>query len=349
MGLWLLDADVLARSRFALSPLVETVAVLKMLDGHPTLPGQRAWVDAHSAAYRARLAEDPFAVAFVRSAFPPRWLPDFLGTPTGFLGSRTDAAGTPAGDAEEIFAAELRRIRALPAEAARADLATGLRGPVPAELRGADLPERAAELLDWVWRRALRPDWPRRQRLFEADIVSRTHLLSSGGWAAALDGMRPGMRWLGQGQLQINTYDLPPQDLGDGGLLFVPSTSPRGWVGSEIRGGGGSGTPHRHTVVYPCQGLLADPARAAPPAALRRLLGPVRAEILARLDSPTSTTGLVAATGHGLGSVGGHLRVLLDAQLVRRRRSGRYVLYFRTADGDRLVRLSRRSEERTAG
>ncbi|GAA3746756.1 winged helix-turn-helix domain-containing protein [Plantactinospora mayteni] len=334
MGLWLLDADVLARSRFAVSPLVETVAALKALDGHPTLPGQRAWLDAHVPAYRSRLAGDPFSAAFVRAAFPPRWLPDFLATPTDFL-------GTSAGDAAATFAGELRRIRETPAGAVRADLLAGLAGPLPAELRGADLPARVAELLGWVWTRTLRPDWPRRQRLFEADIVSRTHLLGSGGWAATLDGMRPGMRWLGHGRLQINTYDLPPQDLGDTGLLFVPSTSTRGWVGSD--------RPDRHTVVYPCRGILADPARSAPPAALSRLLGPVRAEILARLESPTSTTGLVAATGHGLGSVGGHLRVLLDAQLVHRRRSGRYVLYFRTADGDRLVRISRRSDERTAG
>ncbi|MFY1686894.1 ArsR/SmtB family transcription factor [Plantactinospora sp. WMMB782] len=335
MGLWLLDADVLARSRFAVSPLVETVAALKALDGHPTLPGQRAWLDAHLPAYRSRLASDSFSAAFVRAAFPPRRLPDFLATPVDPV--------APAGDVEATFTADLRRIREMSAEMVRADL-PGLRGPgrtLPGVLGSAALPERVAELLDWVWRHTLRPDWSRRQRLFEADIVARTHSLGSGGWATVLDGMRPGMRWLGHGQLQINTYDLPPQDLADTGLLFVPSTSSRGWVGSEHAA--------RHTVVYPCGGILADPGRTAPPAALRRLLGPVRAEILARLESPTSTTGLVAATGHGLGSVGGHLRVLLDAQLVQRRRSGRYVLYFRTADGDRLVRLSRRPDERATG
>ncbi|WP_422774016.1 ArsR/SmtB family transcription factor [Plantactinospora sp. WMMC1484] len=339
MGLWLLDADVLARSRFAVSPLVETVAALKALDGHPTLPGQRSWIEAYSPAYRSRLAADPFAAAFVRAAFPPRWLPDFLATPGGSGTPR--GSGTPAADADAALAAELHRIRGTAAEVVRADLAAGLTGPLPAELTGADLPERAADLLEWVWRHTLRPDWARRQRLFEADIVSRIHLLGSGGWAATLDRMRPGMRWLGHGRLQINTYDLPPQDLADTGLLFVPSTSSRGWVGSD--------QPDVHTVVYPCRGILADPARGAPPAALRRLLGPVRAEILIRLESPTSTTGLVAATGFGLGSVGGHLRVLLDAQLVHRRRSGRYVLYYRTPDGDRLVRLTRRPDERAAG
>ncbi|MEV2249926.1 helix-turn-helix domain-containing protein [Streptomyces sp. NPDC050147] len=46
-------------------------------------------------------------------------------------------------------------------------------------------------------------------------------------------------------------------------------------------------------------------------------------------------------TGQGLGSVGRHLRVLLDAGLVRRRRTGRSVLYFRTAAGEALVEAQR--------
>lgn len=318
MGVWRLGTDVLAQSSFAVSPLIETVAALKQLSGHPTLPGQRAWVDAHLPAYRARVAADPFTAAFVRAAFPPRWLPDFLTTPPS--------------DVNGDFRGELERVRVTPPQVARADLATGLPGrPLPPELCGPDLPDRTAELLNWVWTRTVEPDWPRRQRLFQADIVSRTQQLSSGGWAAALDGMRPGMRWLGDGQLQVNTYDLPPQDLVGARLFFVPSTNPRGWVGSH--------EPLRHMVVYPCSGLLADPVRRTPPRALTRLLGPVRADILTRLESPRSPTQLVALTGHGLGSVGGHLRVLLDARLVERRRSGRYVLYYRTTDGDRLVAL----------
>jgi hypothetical protein len=42
-------------------------------------------------------------------------------------------------------------------------------------------------------------------------------------------------------------------------------------------------------------------------------------------------------TSLGLGSVGGRLRVLLDAGLLGRRRSGRSVLYHRTQAGDTLV------------
>lgn len=54
-----------------------------------------------------------------------------------------------------------------------------------------------------------------------------------------------------------------------------------------------------------------------------------------------STSQLVAVTGQGLGSVGRHLKVLLDARLVERRRAGRSVLYSRTVAGEVLVTAQR--------
>jgi DNA-binding transcriptional ArsR family regulator len=93
--------------------------------------------------------------------------------------------------------------------------------------------------------------------------------------------------------------------------------------------------------VYPCAGVLADVGRAPVPQALGRLLGAARAGVLVLLDTPKSTTHLVALTGQGLGSVGRHLKVLLDAGLVERRRVGRSVLYDRTEAGDLLVDVSR--------
>jgi DNA-binding transcriptional ArsR family regulator len=135
---------------------------------------------------------------------------------------------------------------------------------------------------------------------------------------------------MGEGRLRINAYANPPRTLDDAELLFVPTTaSGRGWVCWD--------EPERYAVIYPCSGTLAETSSAARPKALSRLLGPTRATILTELASPTSTSQLVASTGFGLGSVGGHLKVLLDAGLVRRTRSGRSVLYYRTAVGDHLV------------
>jgi DNA-binding transcriptional ArsR family regulator len=318
MSVWLVDADVLARSRFRLSPFAETVGALLALLGNGTAPGQLTDAAGLRAAFRQRLAEDPFEAAFARSAVVPFWIADFLCTPPG--------------DDERDFADEVARLRRTPDRVLLTDLEKCLGGREPAAvLRDPGLAGRAADLLSWVWETAVRPDWPRRAHAFEADIVARTRSLSTGGWAAALGGMRPGMRWLGEGRLQINEYAYPPRDLREATLLFIPSTTRNGWVGWD--------PPHRYSIVYPCAGLLAAHPVTAPDS-LARLLGPGRARILTALAAPMSTTQLVAVTGSGLGSVGNHLRILLTAGLVRRRRAGRSVLYYRTGLGDDLAAQS---------
>ena len=50
---------------------------------------------------------------------------------------------------------------------------------------------------------------------------------------------------------------------------------------------------------------------------------------------------LAALTGLPLGAVGNHLRVLLEAGAVLRRRAGREVLYWRTSLGDALTASGR--------
>nr|BFE56969.1 winged helix-turn-helix domain-containing protein [Dactylosporangium thailandense] len=316
MGLWRIDADVLASSRFVVSPMAETVGALVALNGlHRVSPAQREWLAEAMPAFRARWTGDDFALPFLRDAIRPGWLADFLVKPP-----RADAPG---------FDDELARVAVTTDEQARRDILETLDRPLAPVLLEPGLVERAVELLDWVWRHMVRPGWPRRRRVLEADIVARTDRLTSGGWAAVLDGMRPGMRWLGDGRLQINTYDYPPRDVSGSRLLFVPTTAYRGWVSWEEPG-------DVHAVIYPCTGWLAQDPDVVPPDALARLIGPARARILTLLAAPKSTTQLVALTGLPLGSVGGHLRVLRDAALTARRRAGRSVLYYRTELGDAL-------------
>ncbi|MFD4020551.1 helix-turn-helix domain-containing protein [Streptomyces sindenensis] len=321
MGWWQVSADTLASSRFVVSPLAEAVACLLLLERATAAhPGERAWLEAHLPAYRRRAADGPVSALVIRSALAPRWTADFL-TPA--------PVPAPPGQAPPSFAEELARIRATPPDRARADLAVALGGPLPAALDRDDLAERAADAVEWVWTHTVLPDWPRRRRILEADVVARTAQLGRAGWAGALNGMRPGVRWLGDSRLQINTYDHPPRELDGAQLLFIPVTPDRSWVCWDI--------PHRYGLVYPCSGVLAEAGRVPVPAALGALIGPARAAVLLLLASPLSTTQLVALTGQGLGSVGRHLRILLDAGLVRRRRAGRSVLYFRTESGDALV------------
>ncbi|MFF2125693.1 ArsR family transcriptional regulator [Streptomyces olivochromogenes] len=320
MGWWQINADTLARTRFVLSPLAETFAAVKLLHaGTAAHPGERAWLDAHLPAYKRRLAGDPVTALLIRSGLGRNWIADFL-TPT------------PRGEAD--FEEEVARVREASAVDARAHLTVSLTGPLPAALHRDDLPERAADLLTHVWTEAVRPYWDRRRRVLEADVVARTARLSQGGWAAALDALRPGTRWLGDNRLQVNLHEYPPREISGAELVFVPITPQRhGWVAWE--------EPDRYAVVYPCSGVLADTGPEAVPESLGALLGPARAGVLVLLDSPMSTTQLVALTGQGLGSVGRHLKVLLDARLVRRGRAGRSVLYSRTPAGEVLVKAQR--------
>lgn len=320
MGLWQINTDTLARSRFVLSPFAETFASLKLLHaGTGAHPGEEAWLRAHLPGYRARLAADPVAAPLVRAAIGTSWIADFF-CPTSCVG--------------ESFEGTVARVRAAGAGEARANLRVSLQGPLPAALERDDLPERATTLLTYVWEETVRPYWQRRRRILEADMVARTARVSQGGWAAVLDSLKPGTRWLGESRFQVNPLAYPPREIAAGAeLLFMPVTPRTSWVSWEGR--------ERYAVVYPCLGVLAEDHHRRPvPAGLGALIGTARAALLALLATPMSTTQLVAVTGQGLGSVGRHLRVLLHAGLVERRRAGQSVLYVRTAAGGVLVEAS---------
>ncbi|MEV6481274.1 helix-turn-helix domain-containing protein [Streptomyces sp. NPDC051576] len=321
MGWWQLNADTLARSRFVLSSFAETFAALKLLHaGVGAHPGEQVWLRDHLPGYRRLLADDPATGALVRAALGRSWIADFV-CPT-----QTD---------RESFAETVARVRETPPAVARTHLTVSLAGPLPAALERDDLPERAARLLEYVWEATVRPYWARRRRVLEADVVARTAQVSQGGWAAVLDALQPGRtRWLGENRLQINLHANPPREISGAELLFMPVTPRTGWASWE--------EPDRYAMIYPCAGVLADRDGRPVPESLGTLLGVSRAEVLLLLGSPMSTSQLTAVTGQALGSVGRHLRVLLDAGLVERRRAGRSVLYSRTAAGEVVVKAAGR-------
>lgn len=316
MGWWKVSADTLAGSRFVISPLAETTASTLALDhGLAAHPGERQWLDTHRAAY-LRYAEDhPAIPALIRAADRHRWVPSLITL-------------APADQGESSFDDELAHITGMRPGEIAADLAEAGLSAV-----SGDLPRQAADLLEWVWVNAVLPYWPVRRRIIEADIAARTTRLGRGGWTEALDGMRPGTRWLGDGRLQINAQDRPPREISGGArLFFVPVTLSTGtWVAWD--------EPHRYAVVYPCSGTLAGHGGPAAAQTLSALLGPARAAILTLLGTPKTTTQLVALTGQRLGSVGRHLRILWAAGLLERNRAGRSVFYRRSAAGDLLIRI----------
>ncbi|MEU9509581.1 helix-turn-helix domain-containing protein [Micromonospora sp. NPDC048170] len=294
--------------------MVDTIAALRALYD-PRTPWQRAWRGRHVEPFRRMLAGRPVVRALLPASFHPRWTADFL----------TVAPATP----EPTFATELAAVGRLSDERIRADLRATRPEPLDAELLADGLTGQVVELLGWVWTHTVEPEWPERERRLRADIVARTAALSTGGWAGVFTDLNRNMRWLGDGRLQVNDYPEPPLSLDEAEqLVFLPAHCRRGWVVWD--------KPTRFGMVYPVRGILVDPTSPAPDG-LARLIGANRANILARLDTPLSTSQLVVVTGLSLGTVSDHLRVLLDAGAVGKRRSGREVLYWRTPLGGALA------------
>jgi hypothetical protein len=304
MAEFIVDADVMARARFGTSQLAETLAALRILHSSATQPWYRHWRSQHLTAFRDRLHDDPVASALVAAAFGPRWTADFLTVPPAVPDLGLDE--------------ELVHLEDLPDDQLRTDLEV-VRHPLPPELTATGLATTAADLLRWIWTTTVAPEWPRRSQILRADIVSRTSRLGTHGWSGVLEGLSRGVRWIGPDRLQVNEHPFPAHDIRGRDLMFIAAHSSGGWVSWRL--------PDRYAVTYPVTGILATNP-APDPQPLARLIGPTRTQILLHAEHPISTSALAATCQLPLGSVGDHLRVLLDAGLLERRRSSREVLYW---------------------
>ena len=99
-----LSAQALVRSRFALSPLAETLGAMRVLLDPCTDPWVRPWHTEHAPTFRAALDADPFAHGFLGLAFAGKWLPSLVVHP-------------PEGGMTTTLASELRAPAAIPDEA----------------------------------------------------------------------------------------------------------------------------------------------------------------------------------------------------------------------------------------
>ncbi|HEY2505657.1 MAG TPA: metalloregulator ArsR/SmtB family transcription factor [Streptosporangiaceae bacterium] len=307
----------LAGTRFAVSPLSETLRAVLLLGRRDTPSVNRPWADWA----RARLAEKPLRM-------PRLWPlanngldvhPEFL-TPA------------PAGQRPAIED-ELARMRATPDDAVRGSLRRVFgTGPWPDSATAlyqdpaGSLAQIAAESSEF-YQRLIAPHWERIGSVLDADIAYRTGLLARGGARALFGDMHPGLRWSDGLLILDGGSDVEvPVRLGPNGVVLMPSVFNWPEVSAALA------TSSQTGLVYPARGaatawhLLSGALTTRLPA-LSELIGVTRARMLDALRAPATTSTLARQFAVTPGAVSQHLAVLHRAGLLTRQRSGRFVLY----------------------
>lgn len=318
---FVVGAEDLLRTRFALSPVFELHHLIRALAGPHRRGVPEAWLDRLRPRF-APLRDDP-AVDAVLALHLPRSGATFFSPPPQRLG--------------QTIGDDLAALRAAPPAAVRAELDFYLRrrditDAARTVLTAPDVLDRLAGLLAAAWVALLADDWPRLRLLCERDVVHRAGELGRAGWAAALAGLHPKVRWR-DGGIDLLVRARGETGLDGAGLLLVPSVFV--WPQIAVY----ADAPWPKAIVYPARGVgtLLEHGPPEAPAHLSALLGRSRALLLVTLADPASTSQLARALGMATGAVGDHLAVLRGSRLVERARSGRSVLYRRTPLGDGLV------------
>ncbi|MDG6108640.1 winged helix-turn-helix transcriptional regulator [Dactylosporangium aurantiacum] len=318
---FVVGAEDLLRTRFALSPVFELHHLIRALAGPDRQGVPQAWLDRLRPRF-ASLRADPALDAVLALHGPGSGATFFSPPPRGLDQSIDD---------------DLAALRAAPPAEARAEIDFYLRRrAVPpaarAVLTAPDVLDRLAALLAAAWTALLADDWPRLRLLCERDVVHRVAALGRAGWAAALAGLHPKVRWR-DGGIDVLVRSRGETALDGAGLLLVPSVFV--WPQLAVY----ADAPWPKAIVYPARGVatLLEHGPPSAPAHLSALLGRSRALLLVTLADPASTSQLARALGMATGAVGDHLAVLHRSRLVERARSGRSVLYRRTPLGDSLV------------
>lgn len=321
-----LGLEDMARTRFAISPLWEVVASVRVLKGADEHGLHRVWAEQ----VRPRLATADLDLSPLFDLVPMPARSPWAGLVPGFI---CPPPTTPLPSLE----VELATVRATPPALLRttADVPparmAALRADPAAELG------RLADVLEAYWELALAPYWSRILALLEGDIRYRAGRLVEGGARDLFADLDPQVTWTG-GHLHLEHRTVRGARRLDGrGLLLVPSAFVWPRVFSVLN------EPWQPSLRYPPRAvgtLWAQRAgnRAGTGSdALAGVLGRSRATLLTELAVPASTTDLARRIGLTPGGVSQHLTALRTAGLVSAHRAGREVLYARTRAGETVV------------
>ncbi|TMR25452.1 winged helix-turn-helix transcriptional regulator [Nonomuraea turkmeniaca] len=328
MRIEVVPQDLMA-SRFAISPLIETMHAQWVLAGRYGAGVNSRWAARRRGTYEKLRAEHPILRAAAAIS--------------GNMGNaNVDFIAPPPTAVDVPFEAELAAMRATPLEQAHAEIVRALAKQPPVTgwvrdlLLGPEVVRRFADAYEALWTEILAHDWPRFRAMLQRDIAQRAGRLAAYGWAAALEDLSPRVHWRRSGhielEMRLDTGGL--HRLGGKGLLFLPSA-----FMTNIAAYLEEAWPY--ALIYPARGTAAAPP--APDADLSSLIGRSRARILAELAEPATTTQLAALLGQSVGTTGGHVAALRGTGLIAGTRVGRSVLYARTPLGDALIKGARPS------
>ncbi len=211
---FVLDVEDLADTRFALSPLHETLFSLRVLQDPGLSALHLPW--RRSVLGRLGTLDTGLLMSLVAQR---RTLPDFL-TPN-------PASFAPA------FEEELSVVRQSSCARVQHDLLLAhAPDPVPEALRDATAAEDApvarlrdaiCDLLRQYWAVAIEPVWSQMRLVLEADMTYRARQLALGGARLLFADMHPNLRWQG-GELYIHKMISRHRVAASGrGLLLLPS------------------------------------------------------------------------------------------------------------------------------
>ncbi|MFE6225981.1 MarR family transcriptional regulator [Streptomyces sp. NPDC057854] len=328
-----LDADAVARTRFAVSPLMQAGAAL-----HPHAAVRNGPHRLTGSAVGGVLERRGLHLIAAIRSHVGGYVPDFM-TPGHAAGPRPD------------LMAELHHVATTPTEVVARQLGRMLdhtdhtdrdaNGPEPrlaglrryVERGEREFSERIAREMHAFWESCLAPAWPALRSRAEADVEARARLAATSGLGTALSSLHPAVTYRTGRLLVAADRRLDVRDAGS--LLLFPSPLATSWLLSV--------DPWRERGVF-----LIYPAAVRPPArrpsgecgadeALGRLVGRARLPLLMDLATPRTTTELAARHHMAASTVSYHLTRLHRAGLVTRTREAHRVYYERSARASALL------------
>ncbi|MFE7311576.1 ArsR/SmtB family transcription factor [Streptomyces sp. NPDC057555] len=328
-----LSADALAATRFAVSPLMHTGAVL-----HPCRPdtvphGSLPNRQVTDVLQEKRLHLLAAVRKVVHTFAPVFYAPVFLTPPP--------PAGRPADPHEDLHrvatapshlvARQISRLlsaesKKIPAASATSAALRTVRDAVDRGER--DFADQLACEMDAFWEGHLARQWSAASAHAEEDITLRTRLLADYGIGGALESLHEAFCY-GDGSLRLLDR-LSTEVPGGTHLVLFPSPLAHNWLLSvDPRG------ERPVYLIYPTHPRAAAPARPnkedkEAEQALSEVIGPTRGALLADLDTPRTTTQLAALHHLSPSTVSYHLARLHRAGLVTRARMRNSVYYRRS-------------------